>query len=83
MKKDFTKRHSRRPIMKRYNNFTHSETSGKSDFPGGLDVKTPCSQCRSPGRNTGQGTRSYVLQLRTLLATTHTQLSQINKKAKK
>ena len=90
MKKDFTKRHSRRPIMKRYNNFKHSETSGKSDFPGGLDVKTPCSQCRGPGSNTGQGTRSYVLQLRicilqlrTLLATTKTQLSQINKKAKK
>ena len=89
MKKNFTKRHSRRPIMKRYN-FTHSETSGKSDFPGGHDVKTPCSQCRGPGCNTSQGTRSYVLQLRicilqlkTLLATTKTQLSQINKIAKK
>ena len=76
--------------MERYNSFTHSETNGESDFPGGLAVKTPCSQCRGPRCNTGQGTRSYVLQLRicilqlkTLLATTKTRFSQIKKNAKK
>ena len=52
--------------MERYNSFTHSETNGESDFPGGLVVKTPCSQCRGPGCNTGQGTRSYVFATKNL-----------------
>ena len=30
------------------------------DFPGGAVVKTPCSQCRGPGFDPCQGTRSHT-----------------------
>ena len=32
------------------------------DFAGGSLAKTPHSQCRGPGLNPGQGTRSHMLQ---------------------
>ena len=63
MKKNFTKRHSRRPVMERYNSFTHSETSGESDFPGGLVVKTPPSNAGGTGSVPSWGMKvPHVLQ---------------------
>ena len=41
------------------------------DFPGGIVIKTPHSQCRELGLIPGQGTRSH--------AAAKTQRSQINK----
>ena len=32
--------------------------------PGGPVAKTPCSQCRGPRFDPGQGTRSHMLQLK-------------------
>ena len=34
------------------------------DFLGGLVTKIPCSQSRDPDSVPGQGTRSYILQLK-------------------
>ena len=34
------------------------------DFLGGLVTKIPCSQSRAPDSVPGQGTRSYMLQLK-------------------
>ena len=36
------------------------------DFPGGPLAKTPRSQCRGPGSSRGQGTRSFMPQLKIL-----------------
>ena len=49
------------------------------DLPGGLVAKTPCSQCRGVGLIPGQETRSHMLQLKILCATTETWRSQIHK----
>ena len=37
---------------------------GFRDFPGGPVAKTPHSQCRGPSFDPGQGTRSYMPQLK-------------------
>ena len=42
-------------------------------------AKTSCSQFRGPGFSPGQGTRSHILQLKSMQATMKTQCSQINK----
>ena len=42
------------------------------DFPGGAVAKTLCSQSRGLGLIPGEGTRSHMLQLRILSATTKT-----------
>ena len=40
------------------------ERAGPGDLPGGLLVKTSCSQCRGLGSTPVQGTRSQMSQLR-------------------
>ena len=46
------------------------------DFPGSPVAKSPFFQCRSPGSILGQGTRSHMLLLKILYATTKTQCNQ-------
>ena len=49
------------------------------DFLGGPVAKTPCSQCRDPWFDPwGQGTRSHMLQLKTLRAVTKTSCAASN-----
>ena len=43
-------------------------------------TKTPCSQCRDPGLIPGQGTRSFMSQLKIPHAATKIQCSQMNNK---
>ena len=55
-----------------------STETTRRDFPGGPVAKTPCFQLQGAGVSIpGQGTRSHVLQLKILHATTKVWQSQI------
>ena len=45
-------------------NLRAKQVGQTQDFPGGPVVKTPPSQCRGPGFDPGQGTRSHMPRLR-------------------
>ena len=60
----------KREVIKKKNVVRFLKDDSGRDFPGGLVAKTPCSQCRGLGLIPAQGTRSHLLQLKILQATT-------------